>query len=301
MKNVMSPVAPDYRSAPDPRRQNRPLEEVKQPTAKKSKLIPEKMKGSLPKKQLMMAVGGVVVLLMFAAIGNAVFQQVPIKAVAVKIIAPNDNAFLTEDEVKTALDEAYGIPVVGATINGESLAVLEDSLNHNPYASRVELFKSLSGNLEATVTMRTPICRLVNNSGYNIYVDENGHKFPPAASHTARVILLRGDFDESLAPSDTFGCSNIPESFPVVKFILNDPFWNAQISEISVAQNGELTLYPEVGNTVIEFGLPDRMEEKFRNLKLFYEQAANVIGWDVYKKVSVKYRGQVVASRRRNR
>lgn len=295
---TMIQTAPDYRSRPDPNRRNRPLEETQSaPKAKRAPFISGK-KLNLPGKTWMYIAGGLVLVLAFAGAAHSFFQNMPIRSVKATIIADADNGFMIEEDVVETLEGAFGSELTGYPLNGVAIAQLEDSLNRHLMVKNAEVYKTFAGDLVAQVEMRKPMVRLINNSGYNIYVDVEGRKFPPSNRHAARVMLVRGNFDENLLPADTFGCSSIPEAFPLFRYIQKDTFWNAQISEVEIAQTGEITLYPQVGSTVIEFGLPERIEEKFRNLRLFYEQGANVMGWNTYRKVSVKYRGQVVATRR---
>ena len=47
----------------------------------------------------------------------------------------------------------------------------------------------------------------------------------------------------------------------------------------------------------VEFGDASRISEQFSNLRLFYHQLVDEIGWTRYKGVSVKYRGQVIGKR----
>ena len=58
----------------------------------------------------------------------------------------------------------------------------------------------------------------------------------------------------------------------MTKFIDEHPFWKAQIMQIHAEDNGDLTLIPRVGNQQIVFGKARNIEEKFSNLKLFYEK-----------------------------
>lgn len=59
----------------------------------------------------------------------------------------------------------------------------------------------------------------------------------------------------------------------LTRFIHNNTFWNAQIEQISVADNGSYVLIPKLGDHKIEFGGIDNMEEKI-------SQAGNFLcGW----------------------
>src|SRR5690625_5807572 len=52
------------------------------------------------------------------------------------------------------------------------------------------------------------------------------------------------------------------------------------------------------GDYIIEFGELERIEEKFENLKLFYEQYLGKVGLDYYEKINLKFNNQIVATKR---
>lgn len=84
----------------------------------------------------------------------------------------------------------------------------------------------------------------------------------------------------------------------MVDFVNKDDFWRAQIEQVFVQANGELLIVPQVGDYLIEFGTPDDYELKFRNLRAVYQQGFKNIGWNRYKTISVKYRNQVVCTKK---
>ena len=82
-----------------------------------------------------------------------------------------------------------------------------------------------------------------------------------------------------------------------LRYVDKSSFLRSLVSEIVVDDAGELTIFPEVGDVVIEFGKPIRIKEKFDNLELFYHNVLNKVGWKKYKSISLKYREQIVAEK----
>jgi cell division protein FtsQ len=82
------------------------------------------------------------------------------------------------------------------------------------------------------------------------------------------------------------------------KTIYDDPFWKAQIEQVYVDQHGEFILAPRVGDHLIEFGNINDMSIKFRNLKALYKQGWDTREWNLYKRINLKYKGQVVCTKR---
>lgn len=86
-----------------------------------------------------------------------------------------------------------------------------------------------------------------------------------------------------------------------VKYIESDSFWSAEIVQIIASEMSsgdiELELVPRTGRHTILFGEIARVEEKLDNLLTFYEKGLNRIGWDEFRTISIKYKGQVVCTK----
>ena len=83
-----------------------------------------------------------------------------------------------------------------------------------------------------------------------------------------------------------------------VKYIEDDSFWRAEIVQIVAVtiSNGdvEVELVPRTGDHTVLFGAIEDVEEKFDKLLAFYRNGLENIGWEEYRTISVKYKGQVV-------
>ena len=70
------------------------------------------------------------------------------------------------------------------------------------------------------------------------------------------------------------------------------------LEQIYVHPDKEVELIPRVGNHRILLGTFDHFEEKLANLRLFYEQAIPKMGWEKYSIINLKYRNQIVCTKR---
>lgn len=86
-----------------------------------------------------------------------------------------------------------------------------------------------------------------------------------------------------------------------VKYIEGSSFWRAEIVQIeaSTMKSGELEieLVPRAGSHTILFGSLDDVDDKLNRLMSFYENGLRNIGWESYRTISVKYKGQVVCTK----
>lgn len=280
---------------PPPKRRNRPIAEVEVEQKRKRQPLKVGKIGFRIRGILLyplIIISGISLLAMV----NGYQENLPLRDIHVTINSGSDNDFMDVQKVKEILGMDGESELVGLKMSSIELSDLEKKIKANPFIKEAEVFKSVRGVLFVDVEIRKPIARLINNSGDYVYVDGEGNKFPSSDLHTAHVTLVRGDFDETVV--DTFACSTIKEAIPVLKYIYEDPFWNAQISDVVIKQSGELVLYPQIGSMFVEFGQPIRIADKFENMRDFYRQVVKEVGWDKYRSISVKYKGQVVAKKR---
>lgn len=275
-------------------RQNRPLVEVEAPkkkgAKKKGKAFSIKMRGIW-----FYPLVAICTISLLAMVNNYQDNQ-PLQDIEVAFIEQDNNFFLDAESVKKLIHEGREVELLGEKMGDIALRDIEQNLLGNPFVKKAEVYKSNSGILHVEVAIRKPIARLINNSGNYIYLDEEGHKFPDSRLHSARVPLIRGDFEETVA--DTFVCETLEAAMPVLKYIQHNKFWNAQVSEIAIRTSGEMRIYPQVGDIYIDFGYADRVAEKFENALVWYQQVIPKVGWEKYRSLNVKLNGQVVAVKR---
>ncbi|MEO0897652.1 MAG: hypothetical protein AAFY71_14705 [Bacteroidota bacterium] len=280
---------------PRPQGRNRPLEEMEQKERVKAPKL-DLGKFRIPVKSAILYPA---ILLVLAGVMYGVYSyqdQMPLKEVNINWLSEHKQQMMDEEGVMKSMLPEEMISLTGIPMNQIDLAMLENNLNQTPSIKHAEVYKSFMGVLNIDVELREAVGRMVNNSGRHLYVDAEKKKFPVSALHTAYVPLVRGDFDEGVV--DTFSCETISDAVPVLEYIHQNEFWNAQIAEVIIAQNGELTLLPSIGDMNIAFGYPDRIEEKFSKLMDFYKQVIPVSGWRKYRSVSLKYKGQVIGKKR---
>lgn len=87
-----------------------------------------------------------------------------------------------------------------------------------------------------------------------------------------------------------------------VKWMESDDFRRSEIVQITARRTAsgelELELTPRSGNFTILFGSPDDAERKFDKLFRFYREGLSRAGWDRYKTIDLRFRGQIVCSER---
>lgn len=209
-------------------------------------------------------------------------------------INPNSPRFLDEDEIVKMVESA-GEQVIGKGLFAININQIEKKLASFTTFDNVEIFRrvdskgfTFKGKLVVNLDERSPVLRIKNASD-DYYLDQSGVKIPVSQKYVDRILIATG-----IIPDE-----KIEKGFlAMADFINKDDFWRAQIEQVLVQSNGELIMLPQVGDYLIEFGTPEDYNLKLRNLKAVYQQGFKNLGWNKYKTISVKYRNQVVCTKK---
>ena len=197
-----------------------------------------------------------------------------------------ENRFITPEEIRTLVLEKYP-GILGRKVKEINTEEMEVFFEKHPAVNNCEVYFTYGGSLHVDVTQREPLVR-VFDANRSFYLDMNGQKMPVFRNYSAHILVAAGYI------------GRLKEKDGLVRFskmIYDDQFWKAQIEQVYVNEQGELILVPRVGDHLIEFGGLERMEEKLRNLRALYNQGWDAREWNLYKKVNLKYKGQVVCTK----
>lgn len=85
---------------------------------------------------------------------------------------------------------------------------------------------------------------------------------------------------------------------PLLDYIAARPDLDALVSTVRQERDGDIVIVPAIRGHVVNFGDTADISGKFSRLLTFYRKVLPVRGWEAYDTISVKWRGQVVGSRR---
>ncbi|MDR1331558.1 MAG: cell division protein FtsQ [Tannerella sp.] len=198
-----------------------------------------------------------------------------------------DRHFVNENGIVASLKNVglYPLDRFLSQINTDEI---ERHIIKNKLIATASVYKTLSGRIKIEITQKTPVLRVFSSDG-SYYVDELGHIMPSDFQYATYLPVASGSIEKSLAMSDL-------HKFAL--FLQKHEFWNNQIEQIYVYPNKEVELIPRVGNHRIILGDFDDFEVKMDNLQLFYEQAIPKMGWGKYTIVNLKYKNQIVCTKK---
>jgi cell division protein FtsQ len=208
-----------------------------------------------------------------------------------------DNRFLGTSEIQNLIE--FDSRLYDAPVGEIELARIEQTLTSTQYVQYVDAYLTSDARIGIELSLRTPIARFIADDGTQFYLDDQGRTFPTSRSYAARTVLVRGAFAKSYSAMDgLLRCTYLqPGLDSLLNYLHRNPIWKAQIAEVLVHENGNVTLYPEFGDVRIELGRPHSLAEKFAKLDRFYRLVLPRVGWDHYARVHLGFAGQIVATR----
>jgi cell division protein FtsQ len=231
-----------------------------------------------------------------------------IGSVKIRITDSVENQFIHTSDIRKLLDQR-NFTLFGKETGSVDLGEIERMLKKRQIVSKAEAYITEPGVLHIDVAQKEPYLRIFNRYGQGYYLDREGNIIPLSVNFSPNVMVASGSITEPFSISTTMNIYEIKhDSLPSAQqtiynlqrlagFIVDDEFWNVQIEQIYVTGQGDFELIPRVGSHIIEFGKAEDIEEKFENLKLLYLEGFNNLGWNLYEKISLKYKNQVVCTK----
>jgi len=182
---------------------------------------------------------------------------------------------------------------VGHQISEIDIHRLENGITAVGAVLNTEVAIDRNGTVHVQVTQRHPILRF-QSTEYGYYMDDTGFCFPLSDLFTSDVPVVSG----SIRENDLKWKNGMLE---LGQYLDGNRFWNTQIEQINVSDDGTLTFFSRTSEHRILFGHPENIESKLSRLMTFYKNIAPIYGWDYYSSVNLNFQGQIVCTRAENK
>ncbi len=240
----------------------------------------------------LISLAGVVVLLSFINV-----KKQTVKCTDVKILIPGADNFIEREEIDEILKQDQGI-LLGRNLEGINIHQIEKKLQANPYIGFAKVYIDMDGVIRIEIKQRQPILRIINASGQDFYIDNEGLKMPISPNFTANVLVATGNISEVFGRQiDTLHTQLARDLYKTAQYISRDTLWNNQIVQVAVDDKNEMELIPRVGDERILLGTADSLDIKMRNLKIFYKKVMPQVIAKAYKTINIKYVNQIVCEK----
>lgn len=182
----------------------------------------------------------------------------------------------------------YPRRIVGAPLTSINTLDIENYLMKFNNFESVQCYVSTNGYLNVLITPMIPEIRVFDN-GESYYVNKEGKRIRSNAEFFTDVPLVTGHFSEAFPPETVL---------PVVRFVQNDPILRDLVAMYTATDADNIYLVPRITGHIVNMGDTTRLAEKRRMLLTAYSNIIPYKGWNEYDTISVKFKGQIVASRR---
>ena len=169
------------------------------------------------------------------------------------------------------------------------LGALEARLRASDKLQSANVRMLSNGKIDVEVMPMVPVARVFEPGKPSYYINASGKRISAELRYHIDVPVLVGTFD-SLHPASRL--------LPMLDYIVSHKKVGAMVSTVTQEPDGNIIIVPPIVGHVVNFGDTSRVSEKFAMLRSFYRKVAPAKGWATYDTISVKWRGQVVATRR---
>lgn len=155
---------------------------------------------------------------------------------------------------------------------------------------------SQTGRIHIDVVPMIPVARVFANDGSSYYINRAGKRLTADARYHVDVPVVTGDLGRN-------GNVAAVDLLPLMQYIAGDSLLNSLTTSLKVTPKGDVLLVPSIRGHVVNLGDPrdGNTADKFDRLLTMYRKVLPVKGWLYYDTISVKFAGQVVATRAKKR
>lgn len=182
----------------------------------------------------------------------------------------------------------YPGKIVGTPLHQLNTSKIEKYLSGLSNFESVECIITSDGRLLVNIVPLIPVMRVFYKDN-SYYINKDGKHIESKAEFFSDVPVVEGEFSRNFTPRDIL---------PLVRYIESDKDLRNLVSMVVARDASNLMIVPKVKGHIVNFGDTTRLPEKWQALRLFYHKVMPYKGWEEYDTISVKYRGQIVATRR---
>lgn len=225
------------------------------------------------------------------------------REIKITIVDSSEYRFISSDRILSMIQDEE-IEALGLGLETINLEGIEDLLSSVRELECAEVYTTADGVLHVDADQRDPVMRVITSYGNNYYIDKHGYVIPHRHIYTPRMIVVSGNIEVPdsciMGKSILTGDDNamVKKAFSLVEFINADEFWKRMIEQVWINDRSEIELVPRMGDHIVKFGEADNYEWKFNVLGTFYRDVMPVAGWDKYRELDMRFKGQIVCRKK---
>lgn len=165
------------------------------------------------------------------------------KAYRIEINDGKGQLFVDQKSILNLLTENGTEKLTGKTIVSYDLKKMEERLKTNAWIKDAQLFFDNTETLRIKVTERNPIARIFAISGNSFFIDSSCVQLPLPDHIQTRVPVFTG-FPQDKVKSHGADSALLQQIKALSGYIINSPFWMADIEQIAITRKGHFKWFP---------------------------------------------------------
>ena len=250
----------------------------------------------------------IIIIVLLAAIVvtfHIVRRNATMRGLEISVVDRQPN-IITADDVDSILMASF--PSLTKTdIKDIDRDAIVDKLCENPYILEASAHTTTGGKLQVNVTPRIPVVRMFYQDN-EFYISHEGTFMPITAKHYCYTLIGNSNAAEprlkkpsGINLADTAvkkQPSSLVKVWKTASYLYDNPAYGDIFDQVSIAENGDICLVPKLGQLTVILGDTTQMQTKFENLWAFLDQGISLVGWNTYSTINLKYKNQVVCTKK---
>jgi cell division protein FtsQ len=210
---------------------------------------------------------------------------------SVEVIDPDTLHFVTAEEATRLLGD---LPenIILRRFCDLDLDSISRMLQASDKVERVEVMRLNNDKISIRLWPIHPVARVWLPSSGSYYINRAGKRISATANFHMDVPQVTGRITSQWPAT---------RLLPLIDYLNDHPLWSQMVSMIHVQDSTDVLLVPVIRGHVINLGDLSNLDSKFSRLEQFYSEVLPVKGWDYYRTISVKWNGQIVATKRKDK
>ena len=205
----------------------------------------------------------------------------------VEVVDPDSTGFVTSRELSAEIAAFLG-DIKGTPISQLNLHALSNHLNSIDKIESAEVTALNDNRIRVRVVPMHPLARIWTADGRSCYVNRQGKRISAGRRYHMDVPQIAAKTDSQ----------TVATLLPLLDYLDANPTLSRVVTMINARDTNNIILIPAIQGHVINIGHGRNAASKFGRLERFYREVLPVKGWQYYDTISVKWDGQVVATRR---
>lgn len=259
-------------------------------------------------KRILVSLFVIVLLIVLIVCSNIYAGKINVSKVNIKVSYGVSDTIVLATNINESLKNEFG-DFLKKQRKDIDQKKIESFLMQNPYIEQAQVYQTLKGVLNIEIKQREPIVRIYTHRNKEYYIDKLGKVILIDDNQLTDVVVASGNVDVN-NPNldknlDTIDIENkkgfdktLSNIYYIAQKLASDSILNYQIDQIYVPAKGNYELIPKIGNYIIRIGENKDLEEELIKLRYLYKEAFSRNGWDNYSFVDLRFRHQVVCTKK---